>query len=69
MHDLVKAERVKLGHFGSPCHPALEARRGVAMLLEISQHLDIVRPHMCGLRELCIAREVSRSSSGKVILN
>ena len=37
------------------------------MLPEITQHMDIVRTHMRGLRELCIAREVSRSSSGKVI--
>ena len=36
MHDLVESEGVKLGHFGSPCHPALEARRGVAVLPEIT---------------------------------
>ena len=50
MHDLVASEGVKLGYYGSPCHPALEARRGVAVLVEITQHMDIVQTHMCGLR-------------------
>ena len=58
-----------MSYYGSPCHPALEARRGEAVLPEITQHMDIMRTHMRGLRELCIAREVTLSSSGKVIGN
>ncbi len=37
------------------------------MLLEIIQHMDIVRTHMRGLRELCITGEMTGTSSGKVI--
>ena len=33
---------------------------------EVRQHMHIVRKDMRGLRELCIAREVSCSSSGNV---
>ncbi len=40
------------------------------MLSEIThtQHMDIVRTHMRGLRELCITAELTGTSSGKVIL-
>ena len=51
MHDSVESEEVKQGHFGSACHPALEARRGVTVLPEITQYMDVKRTHMRGLRE------------------
>ena len=36
------------------------------MLREVRQHMDNVRKDMRGLRELCIARRVTCSSSGNV---
>ena len=55
-----------MGRFGGPLHPALDERKGAAVLPEVRQHMHIVRKDMRGLRELCIAREVSCSSSGNV---